>query len=305
MPADKFGRMSDTKTRDTGVSLTYINNNYVGSDGSTPVTGSIDMKGNTLTNVSDPKNPQDVATKEYADKVGGGETAIIKTRYGTYGAIGNIDMRGYTLTNILDPADAQDVATKNYVDKRPYIITVPTHYCGDLIKDEYQFTFGGNKCKHGGGGLMPLSGRIKWIKVKIVGGAFGEIEGERRRLVGIAEYEAIGLEGDYLFGDLFSIILFKGDIIPNNKPNINPIGSLFEDNFYVPELYPPGSILSTYNCKYSKIGRKRVCNFNFSHDLKNYPLSEGDVFNIKTEKDFKPQNEMTYLFTFLIELDPL
>ena len=75
------------------------------------------MNGNTLYNVSDPVNPQDVATKEYADKVGGGETAVIKTRYGTYGAIGNIDMRGYTLTNVLDPADAQDVATKKYVDE--------------------------------------------------------------------------------------------------------------------------------------------------------------------------------------------
>ena len=31
MPVDKFGRMSDTKTKDTGVSLTYINNNYVRS----------------------------------------------------------------------------------------------------------------------------------------------------------------------------------------------------------------------------------------------------------------------------------
>ena len=116
MPVDKFGRMSDAKTRDTGVSLTYINNNYIRSDGGTPVTGSIDMRGNTLYNVSDPVNPQDVATKEYADKVGGGETAIIKTRYGSYGATGNIDMRSYTLTNVLDPADAQDVATKQYVD---------------------------------------------------------------------------------------------------------------------------------------------------------------------------------------------
>ena len=58
--------MSYTKTRDIGVSLTYINNNYVHSDGGTPVTGSIDMNGNTLHNV-DPVNPQDVATKEYAD----------------------------------------------------------------------------------------------------------------------------------------------------------------------------------------------------------------------------------------------
>ena len=29
MPVDKFGRMSDTKTKDAGVSLTYINNNYI------------------------------------------------------------------------------------------------------------------------------------------------------------------------------------------------------------------------------------------------------------------------------------
>ena len=69
MPVDKFGRMSDTKTKDTGVSLTYINNNYIRSDGSTPVTGSIDMGGNTLYNVSYPKNPNDVATKDYADYV--------------------------------------------------------------------------------------------------------------------------------------------------------------------------------------------------------------------------------------------
>ena len=76
------------------------------------------MRGNTIYNVSNPVNPQDVATKEYADnKVGGGETAIIKTRYGTYGAVGNIDMRGYTVTNVLGPADAQDVATKQYVDE--------------------------------------------------------------------------------------------------------------------------------------------------------------------------------------------
>ena len=29
MPVDKFGRMSDAKTRDTRVSLNYINNDYL------------------------------------------------------------------------------------------------------------------------------------------------------------------------------------------------------------------------------------------------------------------------------------
>ena len=36
MPVDKFGRMSYAITMDTGVSLTYINNNYIRSDGGTP-----------------------------------------------------------------------------------------------------------------------------------------------------------------------------------------------------------------------------------------------------------------------------
>ena len=70
MLVDKFGRMSDAETRDTGISLTYINNNYIRSDGGTPVSGSIDMNGNTHFNVPDPVNPQDIATKEYADEVG-------------------------------------------------------------------------------------------------------------------------------------------------------------------------------------------------------------------------------------------
>ena len=116
MPVDKFGRMSDTKTKDTGVSLTYINNNYIRSDGTTPVSGSIDMRGNTLYNVPNPVNPQDVATKEYTDNIEWGNSAIVKTQLGAYVAIENIDMRFYTLKNVRNPEDAQDVATKQYAD---------------------------------------------------------------------------------------------------------------------------------------------------------------------------------------------
>ena len=82
MPVDKFDRMSDTKTKDTGVSLTYINNNYVRSDGKTPLTGSLDMRGNTIYNVADPVNPQDVVTKEYVDRgVGGKHLITVHARY--------------------------------------------------------------------------------------------------------------------------------------------------------------------------------------------------------------------------------
>ena len=112
MPVDKFGRMSDTKTRDTGVSLTYINNNYIRSDGNTPVSGSIDMRGNTLYNVSDPVNPQDVATKEYADTT---NKAFVLFE-GKYLAVGELSMGGRRLNNIGMPIENHQASNKFYVD---------------------------------------------------------------------------------------------------------------------------------------------------------------------------------------------
>ena len=67
MPVDKFGRMSDARIITDGVSLTYINNNFIRRSGTNTVTGSLNMTGNTLLNVSNPVNAQDVATKNYVD----------------------------------------------------------------------------------------------------------------------------------------------------------------------------------------------------------------------------------------------
>ena len=112
MPVDKFGRMSDAKTRDIGVSLTYMNNNYIRSDGSTPVTGSINMNGNTLYNVSDPVNPQDVVTKEYADTT---NKAFVLFE-GRYLAVGDLSMGGRQLNNVGMPIENYQASNKFYVD---------------------------------------------------------------------------------------------------------------------------------------------------------------------------------------------
>ena len=116
MPVDKFGRMSDTKTKDTGVSLTYINNNYVRSDGGTPLTGSLDMRGNTIYNVADPVNPQDVVTKVYVDNTKG--SGVIGRRIGDSVSIKeNLDFLGkQKIKNLVDPVNDKDTATKRYVD---------------------------------------------------------------------------------------------------------------------------------------------------------------------------------------------
>ena len=118
MPVDKFGRMSDLKTKDTGVSLTYINNNYVRSDGETPLTGSLNMRGNTLYNVADPVNPQDVVTKVYVDNTKG--SGVIGRKIGDAVSIKeNLNFLGkQKIKNLPDPVNDHDAVTKEYVDSK-------------------------------------------------------------------------------------------------------------------------------------------------------------------------------------------
>ena len=118
MPVDKFGRMSDLKTKDTGVSLTYINNNYVRSDGDTPLSGSLDMRGNTLYNVADPVNPQDVVTKVYVDNTKG--SGVIGRKVGDAVSIKeNLNFLGkQKIKNLPDPVNDHDAVTKEYVDSK-------------------------------------------------------------------------------------------------------------------------------------------------------------------------------------------
>ena len=143
MPVDKFGRMSESKTKDTGVSLTYINNNYVRSDGSNPVTGSIDMRGNTIYNVADPVNPQDVVTKVYVDNTKG--SGVIGRKIGDSVSIKeNLDFLGkQKIKNLPDPVNEKDAVTKEYVDTTtiPFLKLDQTKYNtkGDIDMGD-QFT---------------------------------------------------------------------------------------------------------------------------------------------------------------------
>ena len=143
MPVDKFGRMSDLKTKDTGVSLTYINNNYVRSDGETPLTGSLDMRGNTLYNVADPVNPQDVVTKVYVDNTKG--SGVIGRKVGDAVSIKeNLDFLGkQKIKNLPDPVNNHDAVTKEYVDTTtvPFLKLDQTKYNtkGDIDMGD-QFT---------------------------------------------------------------------------------------------------------------------------------------------------------------------
>ena len=80
MPVDKFGRIiRDAKrtvvqeTTASDLSVTEMNDHFVRRDGSNTVFGSINMMGNTLTNVSNPASDHDVANKVYVDENAGGD----------------------------------------------------------------------------------------------------------------------------------------------------------------------------------------------------------------------------------------
>ena len=110
MPVDKFGRSGKSNSVITeGVSLRYINNNCLRRDGTNTANGSINMTGNTLTNVSNPVNAQDIATKNYVE-----QNTIL--RNGTQTMIGNLNMGNYSINNLQNPENDQDAVSKAYAD---------------------------------------------------------------------------------------------------------------------------------------------------------------------------------------------
>ena len=279
MPVDKFGRMSDTKTRDTGVSLTYINNNYVRSDGGNPVSGSIDMRGNTLYNVSNPVNPQDVFTKEYADDVGG--VGPFLKENGNYKATHTINMVYNKLLNLHKPTEPYDAATNDYVDyvksilnerlntiderlntidkrlntiDKALVVIAHASYHGYLRKGEFQFTFGGNS---GSGFLIPHSGRIRLIKVKI----FHDEDNKNIHSLNLSPW---GNTQDDLRPDpIFTFTLNKENNNLNDLLGYNCFkckGNLDHNSGYVGELAVI-SFLEKYGDKFTLLGEDIACSY--------------------------------------------
>ena len=290
MPVDKFGRMSDAKTTDTGVSLTYINNTYVRSDGSTPVTSSIDMKGNSLNNIGDPGNPQDVATKDYVDKVGG--SPFFKEN-GNYQAMHTINMNFRKLVNLQKPTEPFDAVTKDYVDYvRSYIIAVQANYYGRLEKD----TFGGNTIQPNvnninNGFLIPQSERTKEISLQDYGYRFYYKDSKDF-------LDQLGLSSGTPV-PVFTIVLIR-----NNREvsDLTTYKCTFEFDGRV-EL--SGGIIS--DCIFTPDPRN-ISILNIRTEVNNIPNTPA-IFTVRTKPNFNTDeikdDFFTYLFTFLIELDPL
>ena len=107
MSIDKFGRMLQSNiTYVDGVSAIYVNNTFIRRDGTNVVTGSINITGNTLTNVSDPVYNRDVATKNYVD------SNMKSVSIGE----GPLSMHNHRSTILGMPQNPEDVVDKRYAD---------------------------------------------------------------------------------------------------------------------------------------------------------------------------------------------
>ena len=114
MPVDKFGRAEYKETslrEDAPVSTVEgINEIFLRRDGRNTVIGTIDMRGNTLTNLRNPVLNHDVATKVYVD-----ESSDVKDKVSKTGDTmsGNLNMDGNRITGLPDnlPSSGSDAVS--------------------------------------------------------------------------------------------------------------------------------------------------------------------------------------------------
>ena len=68
MSVDKFGRHNSSQIyAEPGVSVRYVNNNFIRRDGSNDAEGELNMNNHKITNVADPTSSLDAVNKNYAD----------------------------------------------------------------------------------------------------------------------------------------------------------------------------------------------------------------------------------------------
>ena len=197
MSVDKFGRHSSGQIyTEPGVSVRYVNNNFIRRDGSNEVEGELSMNNHKLVNLSEPTEAQDAATRGYvknftrnnflkidgtnnmegdlnvnnhkiinlSDPVDDGD--VINKRYlesTTFRRDGeDLNLSNNKIVNLSEPNSDQDAATKQYVDSRKPLITIWAQENGPLNAGEYEWSFGSGdlytlaKC----GYCMPAAGRI-------------------------------------------------------------------------------------------------------------------------------------------------
>ena len=198
MSVDKFGRHSSGQIyTEPGVSVRYVNNNFIRRDGSNEVEGDLSMNTHKITNLSEPIEPEDAATRGYiknftrnnflkldgtnnmegdlnadnhkiinlSDPVDDGDVinkSYLESTTNFRRDGGDLNLSNNKIVNLSEPTEVQDAATKQYVDSRKPLITIWAQENGPLNAGEYEWSFGSGDLYTLAkcGYCMPAAGRI-------------------------------------------------------------------------------------------------------------------------------------------------
>ena len=155
---------------------------FIKANGHYRATAPLDIDNHKIENLPDPVDEKDAVNKKYIDDVVENLTlkqGLIRENGGFNLVDSYINMNFHNIRNVGLPKNEADAVPRSFVDdmikeveekikKRSHIISTTTNYSGDLIKGEYQFSFGGEAGEKAGF-LIPQSGRIKDIKVEFIG----------------------------------------------------------------------------------------------------------------------------------------
>ena len=198
-------------------------------------------------------------------------------------------------TRLIWRSEPFEATTKDYVDtsindvvdkaikQRTHLIVVSASYQGDLIKGDYQFTFGGNNVKTSkyrefNGFLMPHSGSIKRFVLKDTG----------------LKYYTDSNDIDDLFPAANSIIsLFTLVLVRPLSGDYSYFFDYDKEKIYID--------LGTINVRYTGTGGFESDYFFASKlpdGLEKYKFNANDILNIRTEYDTTPKQKKN--FTYII-----
>ena len=306
---------------------------FIKANGHYRATAPLDIDNHKIENLPDPVDEKDAVNKKYIDGIVENLTlkqGLIRENGGFNLVDSYINMNFNNVRNIGLPKNENDGVPRKFVDseikeveekinKRKQLITATASYQGELIKGEYQFSFGGGAGEKAGF-LMPQSGRIKDIKIAFIGELqyldFDNPDISEEYID--KEYQRIWKEeyGKELTKEFISSDEFKNELrnyyFGGNLLTIIKFEPIKKDiDNYVHKPFTTGSIITTHRCYHKRTGIVLKPYYSeplkcvFEPDFKNYSLSKYDIINIRTDIERSVKTKWTYLVTFLIELDPL
>ena len=294
---------------------------FIKDNGHYRATAPLDIDNQKVENLPDPVDEKDAVNKKYIDEVVENLTlkqGLIRENGGFNLVDSYINMNFNHIRNVGYPQNKEDAVPRSFVDnmvetveekmekkmeKKKQLIVASASYHGDLIKGDYQFTWGGQSMnsykKHDmfSGFLIPSSGYIK--KFVLLSTGIKMNAPKDRDILDFIVYDI----GYNTLIPIFTLVLIRQSQDPVD------IGTLY---FYFVDYGLGNSGESDEVFKFNPnfeektlrtIGEKDI--INIRSEFNSIQLGESRIFSTTVNYKTTTLDFFTYLASVLIELDPL